>query len=75
MKEKMAYIRFLSKVVTVCFGEKTRFDCKNIYGYNKSSNFRLDITSKINCKTLVVIPYTLLGLRSRKIKLFWKNFK
>lgn len=37
--EKMGYIRFLPKAVTVYFGEKEGFDCKNNHGRGKSTNF------------------------------------
>ena len=54
----MKYVWFLSKVVTVCSGEKTGFDYKNNHGRGKLVNFRLDIISIINCKILVVMSYT-----------------
>lgn len=60
-------MRFLPKIVTGYFGEKTRFDYKNNYGYSKLANFWLDIIGKINCKIPVVILYILLGLRWKKV--------
>ena len=63
----MGYMRFPSKVIIVCSGKKEKFDYNNNYGYSKSANFWLDNISKINYKTLVVLSYTLSGLRSKKI--------
>ena len=63
----MSGVRSLSKVVTVCSGEKVGFDCKNNHGRNKLANFQLDIISKINCKTLVVMSYTSSGLGLKKV--------
>lgn len=62
-------MRFLLKVVTIYSKKNARFDYKNNHGYNKLVNFQLDIINKINCKMLVVILYTLLELRLRKIRL------
>ena len=53
----MERIKFLPKTVTICFGEKKRFDCKNNHEYGKSANFWLDNINKFNCKTLVVLSY------------------
>lgn len=71
----MTSIRFLPKVVTICFEKEIGFDCKNNNGRGKLANFRLDIISKINYKTLVVILYTSSWLRLRKVKLVQRNFK
>ena len=60
-------MRFLFKTITICFGEKKRFDCKNNHGYNKLVNFQLDNINKINCKIIIVLSYTSLGLGSRKV--------
>lgn len=53
-RKKMIYVRFISKVVIVYSGEEVGFDCKNNYGRGKSNNFWLNITDKINYKTLIV---------------------
>lgn len=56
----MAHVRFLPKVVTVCFRIEIGFDCKHNRRRSKLANFWLNIISKINYKTLVVIyhiPY------------------
>ena len=58
---------FLPKAITIYSRKKARFDYKNNYGYGKLANFQLNIISKINFKTLVIISYTLSKLRSRKI--------
>ena len=71
----MARVRFLPKIVTVCSGEETGFDCKNNHKRNKLTNFRQDITSKINYKMLVVISYILLELGLKKFQLVRKDFK
>lgn len=63
----MAHVRFLLKVITVCFRDKVGFDCKNNHRYSKSTNFWLNIIDKINCKILVVMLYILSRLRLRKI--------
>lgn len=62
----MRYMRFLIKVLTVCFIEKLVFDYKNNHRCNKLANFWLDITRKISYKILMVISYTLLGLGLKK---------
>lgn len=35
----MAYVKFLSKVVTVYFREEVEFNCKNNHECSKSANF------------------------------------
>lgn len=71
----MAHVRFLPKVLIIYFREKAIFDCKHNYKRSKSANFWLDSISKINCKRLVVMLYTLLGLRLKKIKPVRRDFK
>lgn len=56
-KEKMAYVRFLPKVVISCSKEEAEFDYKNNHGCGKLANFWIKIISKINFKTLVVMLY------------------
>lgn len=63
----MRYIRFSPNTVTIYFKEKNRFDYKNNYRRGKLDNFWLDNISKINYITLVILSYTLLGSKSRKI--------
>ena len=60
-------MRFLPKVIIICSRKKAGFDCKNYHKRGKLDNFWLDIISKINYKTLVVMSYTSLGLGSKKI--------
>lgn len=62
MKEKMRYMRFLPKAITVYSREKKIFNCKNNHKYGKLANFWLDNISKINCRTLIVLSYTSLRL-------------
>lgn len=61
----MRYVTLPPKAVSVCFREEKAFNYKNNHNCNKLANFRLDNMSKINCKMLVVLLYTLsrLGLR------------
>lgn len=66
-------MKFLPKVVTVCFGETARFDCKNNHGCSKLPNFWLDIISKINYKMLVVMSYTSLEFWSKKSNWYGKT--
>lgn len=63
----MAFVRLLLKVSIVYFEEKIRFNFKNNYKYSKMANFLSNIIHKIDCKTLIVILYTLLELRLKKI--------
>ena len=65
----MGRVRFPPKAVTVCSKEEEGFDCKNNHRRGKSANFRLDSISNINCRTLVVLSYTLSGLELRKVQL------
>lgn len=44
-KEKMRYMRFLPKDITICFGEEIGFDYKNNYRQNNLVNFQLDTIS------------------------------
>lgn len=44
-KNKIKYIRFLSKTVTIYIKEKIRFNYKKNYKHSKLANFRLDIIS------------------------------
>lgn len=74
-KEKMIYVRFPLKVVSVCSERKTGFDGKNNHKQGNLAHFWLDITSKINCKTLVVMSYILSGLGSKKIQMIQRDFK
>ena len=62
----MRYISFLSKVVTIYFGEEKRFDCKNNHKCKKSANFYLDNISKINCKILVFLLILYQGYSQEK---------
>lgn len=64
----MAFVRFLFKVSIVYFEEKIRFNSKNNYKYSKLANFLSNIIDKIDCKIQIVISYTLLGLRLKKIQ-------
>lgn len=57
----MVHVKFLPKVVTICFRKKSRFDCKNNHRRNKLAYFKLNIISKINYKMLVIMSYTLFG--------------
>lgn len=50
-------MKFLLKVITVYFGKKEEFDCKNNYKYGKLANLWLNNISKINCKMLRVLLY------------------
>lgn len=63
----MIYMSFLSKVITVFFRNKPRYDYKNNHKCGILANFWLYIISKINCKTLVVMSYISLQLQSKKI--------
>ena len=63
----MRYIRFLSKAVTVCSEKEKRFDGKNNHKYNKLANFWLNNISKFNYKILVVLLYTSLEFRLKKV--------
>ena len=63
----MGHVRFPPKVVTVYSREKKAFDYKNNYQCNKLANFWLDNISKINCRMLVILSFTLLELGLRKI--------
>ena len=62
----MECMKFLPKAVTVCFGKEKIYDCKNNHGCGELANFRLNKIIKINCRTLVVFSYTLLGLELKK---------
>lgn len=57
-------MKFPPKVVTVYFREEKGFDCMDNYGRSKLANFWLDNINKMNCKTLIILSYTSLGLRS-----------
>lgn len=74
-KEKMWYMTFLIKAVTVWFRKIAGFDYKNSHRFNKLTIFQLNTISKINFRILVVISYISWGLRSRKAQLVWKVFK
>lgn len=37
-KKKMVYLRFLLKVITICFRKKAEFNYKNNHKYNKLAN-------------------------------------
>ncbi len=63
----MKHMRFLFKAVIVCSGKEEGFDSKNNHRYNKADNFWLDNISKINCRMLVVLLYTLSWLGSIKV--------
>lgn len=63
----MECVRFLSKAKIVCSREEEKFDCKNNYGRVKLANLKLDNFGKINCRTLVILSYILLGLGLKKI--------
>ena len=63
----MVRVRFLPKAVTVYSGKEKGFNCKNNHKCDKSANFWLDNISKINCRMLVVLLYTSLGLGSKKV--------
>lgn len=63
----MGRVRFPPKAVTVFSKEKEGFECKNNHGRGKWANFWLDNISKINCRMLVVLSYTSLGLGSKKV--------
>ena len=65
----MGCVRFLSKVVTIWFREEEGFNCKNNHGRGKLANIRLDNISKANCRMIVVLSDTSLGLGSRKVQL------
>lgn len=39
----MASIRFLPKIITICFKEKAEFNYKNNYRNSKLANFELNI--------------------------------
>lgn len=62
----MERVKFLPKVLTLCFREEKRFNYKNNHGRNKSANFRLDNICKINYRTLVVFSYTYQGWGQEK---------
>ena len=68
-------MRFLPEAVTVRSRKEEGFDCKKDHRRGKSVNFRLDNISKINYRTLVVLSYTSLELRSRKVQLVQRVFK
>ena len=63
----MGRVRFLSKAVTICSGEKEGFDCKNNHGRGKLANFWLDNINKMNCRMLVVLSYILSRFGLRKV--------
>ena len=67
-KEKIVYIKVLLNVITIYFRKIVRFNYKNNHGHNKLDNFGLNIISKINYKILIIISYTLLGFKLRKIQ-------
>lgn len=48
---------FLPKVITICFREENRFDCKNNHMYGKSASFRLDNLGKIKYRRQLVLLY------------------
>lgn len=58
---------FPPKTIIICSGEKEGFDYKNNYECDKLANSWLNNINKINCKTLIVLSYILLGLGSKKI--------
>ena len=64
---------FLPKAITICSRKKERFNYKNNYRCSKLANFRVDNISKINCRMLVVLLYTLLELGSKKVQLVQKS--
>lgn len=66
-KKKIVYIKFLPKLVTVYSKIKAEFDYKNNHRCSKLTNFQLDIINKIHYKILVVILYTSLELRLKKV--------
>ena len=68
--EKIGYLRFLPKIVTICSREKAEFDYKNNHLHNKLANFRLKIIGKINCKKPVVMLYLLSRLGSKNCNQF-----
>ncbi len=65
--EKMGYVRFLPKAVTIHSKKEEEFDCKTNYRCGKLTSFWFDNISKINCRTLVVLSYTSSGLESKKV--------
>lgn len=60
-------MRFLPKVVTICFGEEEEFDCKNNHGYDELANFWLNNINKNNCGMLIVLSYILSRLGLKKV--------
>lgn len=68
-------MRFLLKVVTICFEEKEEFDYNKNHRHGKLANFRLDNISKIDYKMLVVLSYISSRLGSRKIQLVQRIYK
>lgn len=73
-KEKIKYVRFLPKVVSICSRKKAGFDDKNNHYQSKSANFQLDIISKIHSKKPVVMSYTSWKLGLNNVQLVKKNF-
>lgn len=63
----MRYMRFLPKTITINSEKEVGFKYKNNHKYNKSANFWLDNISKIDCRILVILLYTLSKLKSKKI--------
>lgn len=74
-KEKIKHLKLPLKVIIFYSREKIRFNCKPNLKKDKLANFWLDIINKINYKILVVILYTSLELKSKKIELVQKYFK
>lgn len=60
-------MKFLPKILSIYFGKRAKFDCKNNYGHNKLTNFSLDTISKMNFRILVIMSYILLRLRLKKL--------
>lgn len=48
-------MRILPKNVIFYSKKKVRFDCKKNYKHSKLANFRLDIISSINYRTIYVL--------------------
>lgn len=58
----------MPKAITIYTNEKASFDYKNTQKRCKLAIFQLDIISKVNFRSLIVISYTLLRLRLRNVQ-------
>lgn len=60
-------MQFRSKAGTICISEKMWLNCKKIYKHYKLANIQLNTVNKVNFRLIVIMSYTLLGLKSRNI--------